>query len=147
MYHILVPHQEPSLHDQSPGRPGPSERLDFPSHAAPWLMPLLRRFEQDRQERVKNPRNHYVFVSQGLARRDGPVSSAFIRTTIQRVSILVVGAICTPNTLRKTTAVYMADRSGPGMLRWMGWDEQQAFAYSWASREIILPDSVMPPKT
>ncbi len=145
MYFILVPKQEPSLGDRSPGRPGPHDRLDFHDHAAPWLKPLLIRFEQDRIERVKNPSNGYVFVSQGRARHDVPVSPAFIATLIRDISSRVLGAVCTPNLLRKTTGIYLADRSGPGTLVWMGWDEQQAFAYSWASREIIRPESAVQP--
>lgn len=30
-----------------------------------------------------------------------------------------------------------ADRAGAGILRWMGWDDQQAFKYAWAPREEI----------
>jgi hypothetical protein len=32
-----------------------------------------------------------------------------------------------------------ADRAGAGVLHWMGWDDQQAFAYTWASREVVQP--------
>ncbi len=32
-----------------------------------------------------------------------------------------------------------ADRVGAGVLRWMGWDDQQAFAYTWAAREMLHP--------
>jgi hypothetical protein len=35
-----------------------------------------------------------------------------------------------------------ADRAGAGILRWMGWDDQQAFAYTWAAREMIQPQQV-----
>ena len=29
--------------------------------------------------------------------------------------------------------------AGAGVLRWMGWDDQQVFAYTWAARELIQP--------
>jgi hypothetical protein len=44
-----------------------------------------------------------------------------------------------PSTLRKTAAVYFADRVGAGILSRLGWDTQQAFAYSWMTREILNP--------
>ena len=43
---------------------------------------------------------------------------------------------------RKTAGVMFADRAGAGILRWMGWDEQQAFAYTWAAREMIHPQEL-----
>lgn len=35
-----------------------------------------------------------------------------------------------------------ADRAGAGVLRWMGRNEQQAFAYTWAAREMIHPQEL-----
>jgi hypothetical protein len=51
----------------------------------------------------------------------------------------MIGMPCNPNTLRKTAAIYMADRVGPGMLSSLGLEAQQAFAYSWHTRELITP--------
>jgi hypothetical protein len=50
-----------------------------------------------------------------------------------------LGVACNPNTLRKTAAIYFADRVGAGVLNQMGWEAQQAFAYTWVTRELLDP--------
>ncbi len=78
-YAILLPRRSGTRGRRSPERP--TTRLDFPVQAAPFLKPLLARFEQQRSEVVKNPKNHYVFVSAGVAgmrRHPGSVSGDFI---------------------------------------------------------------------
>jgi len=47
---------------------------------------------------------------------------------VGQVSQRFLKAACNPDTLRKTTGVIFADRAGAGVLRWMGRDEEQAFA-------------------
>jgi len=138
-YYVIVPKPAPSLGDRSPGRP--DVRLDFPAKAAPWLKPLLERFESQRQQRVRNPRNRYLLIAPSTARHNTPVGKVFVWETVRKASLRVLGAACNPNTLRKTAGVMFADRAGAGVLRWMGWDEQQAFAYTWAAREMIHPQA------
>lgn len=58
---------------------------------------------------------------------------------VRRATRTIVGYPCNPNTLRKTAAVYFADRVGAGILSRLGWDAQQAFAYSWMTREVLNP--------
>ncbi len=53
-YYVIVPKPPPSLGDRSPGRP--DVRLDFPDKAAPWLKPLLERFECQREQTVSHPK-------------------------------------------------------------------------------------------
>lgn len=136
-YYVIVPKPAPSLGDPSPGRP--DTRLDFPAKAASWLKPLLERFEQQRQERVRNPKNRYLLISPGTARHNTPVGKVYVWEIVRSASLRVLGAACNPNTLRKTAGMLFADRAGAGVLRWMGWDDQQAFAYTWAAREMIHP--------
>jgi len=139
-YYLNIPKPVPSLGDRSPGRP--DVRLDFPAHAAPWLKPLLDRFERQRQVMVGNPRNRYLFITPHTRRHNTPVGSYYIWKIVQRASVQVLGAACNPNTLRKTAGVMFADRAGAGTLRWMGWDDQQAFKYTWAPREVIQPQQL-----
>ncbi len=136
-YYAIVPKSDPSLGDCSPGRP--DTRLDFLPKAEPWLKPLLRRFEQWRRTTIKNPANRHLLVSPGQSRHIMPVGYVFVWQVVRRASLRVLGATCTPNTLRKTVGVMFADRAGAGILRWMGWDDQQAFAYTWAERTMIQP--------
>ncbi len=134
---MIVPKPAPSRSDRSPGRP--DIRLDFPAKAAPWLKPPLERFEHQRQQRVKNPKNRYLLITPSTACHDTPGSKMFVWETVRNASLCVLGVACNPNTLRKTAGVMFADRVGAGVLHWMGGDEQQAFAYTWAAREMIHP--------
>jgi hypothetical protein len=136
-YYVNVPKPAPTRGDRSPGRP--DVRLDFPVKAAPWLKPLLLRFERQRQRMVGDAKNRYLFVTPKLARHNTVVSHCFIWKMVQQASLHVLGAACNPNALRKTAGVMFADRAGAGVLHWMGWDDQQAFAYTWASREVVHP--------
>jgi hypothetical protein len=136
-YYVNVPKPAPTRGDRSPGRP--DVRLDFPAKAAPWLKPLLLRFERQRQHMVGDAKNRYLFVTPKLARHNTVVSHFFIWKMVRQASLYVLGAACNPNALRKTSGVMFADRAGAGVLRWMGWDEQQAFAYTWAARELVQP--------
>ncbi len=136
-YYVIMPKPVPSLGDRSPGRP--ESRLDFPAQAASWLKPLLERFEHQRQQRVKNPKNRYLLMTPSTARHDTSVGKWFVWQTVRSASQRVLGVACNPNTLRKTAGVMFADHAGAGILRWMGWNEQQAFAYTWAVREMIHP--------
>ncbi len=139
-YYVIVPKPAPSLGDRSPGRP--DARLDFPTKATPWLRPLLDRYERHRQQLVRNRRNRYLFITFSTAHRNVPVGHVFIWKTVRDASTRLLGAACNPNMLRKTAGVMFADRAGAGVLRWMGWGEQQAFKYAWAPREVIQPQQL-----
>jgi hypothetical protein len=139
-YYVIIPKPEPSLGDRSPGRP--DVRLDFPAKAAPWLKPLLNRFERQRQLMAPNPQNRYLFINSYTRHHNTPVGHDYIWSIIRRASGCILGASCNPNTLRKTAGVMFADRAGAGILRWMGWDDQQAFKYAWAPREVIQPQQL-----
>jgi hypothetical protein len=138
MYYVIVPRPKPSKGNHMPGRP--SLRLDFAGAAEPWLKPLLRRFEQQRIHILQNPKNRYLLVSPGgTRRRNTPVGKVYIWTLVRQASLRVLGTACNPNTLRKTAGIIFADAAGGAILRWMGWQAGQAFAYAWASREVIHP--------
>lgn len=136
-YYVIVPRPAPSLGDRSPGRP--DVRLDFPAKAAPWLKPLLERFELQRQQMVRNPKNRYLFITSATKRHNAPIGHYYLWNIVRRASLRVLDAACNPNTLRKTAGVMFADRAGAGVLHWMGWEDHQAFAYTWAAREMIQP--------
>jgi len=138
-YYLIIPKPEPSLGERSPGRP--DIRLDFPVKAAPWLKPLLSRFERQRQSMAPNPKNRYLFINPKTRQRNAPVSHTQIWSIMHRASGRVLGASCNPNTLRKTAGIMFADRAGADILRWMGWEDQQAFAYAWVPREEVQPRS------
>ena len=81
-----------------------------------------------------------------VLRNNTPVGKVYIWEIVRNASLRVLGAACNPNTLRKTAGMMFADRAGAGILHWMGWDDQQAFAYTWAAREMIQPQELDGPQ-
>lgn len=136
-YYILLPKLEPSRGDRNPGRP--DVRVDFPEKAAPWLKPLLERFEHKRQELSKNRSNKYLLLSTHTARHNIPISSWLVREIVQRASQRVLGAKYNPKYLRITVAMMLVDSTNGGILKWLGWSSQQGFKYMWMQREVIQP--------
>lgn len=136
-YYIIVPRRAPSRGDQSPGRPDTS--LGFPSSATSWLKPLLLRFEQQRKIISEGVRSPYLLLTTKAVHRHTTIGNVFIWDTIRRISRRLFNANCNANTLRKTAGVMFADSGGAGILRWMGWNQEQAFAYSYVAREMIIP--------
>jgi hypothetical protein len=139
-YHIRIPKPEPSLGDHTPGRP--NVQVSFPTEAAQWLKPLLERYERHRQQEVKNPDNHYLLFSFFTGRYNVPVGEFYVYRLVRQASQRVLGKTCNANTLRKTVGLMFTDRSGAGVLRFMGWDSQQAFRYYWAERILVHPQEL-----
>jgi hypothetical protein len=137
--HLTLPRRQPSLGIVHAGR-RPAGQLIFHQAAQAWLQPLLARFDA-RRAAIAGPRcaSRYVFVSSRGRIRDVPVSSVFVWDAVRRATNSIVGYPCNPSTLRKTAAVYFADRVGAGILSRLGWEAQQAFAYSWMTREVLNP--------
>jgi hypothetical protein len=136
---FALPRRQPSLGVVHAGR-RPAGQLTLHDAAEPWLRPLLARFDA-RRRAITGPRctSRYVFVSPRGSIRDLPVSPVVIWDTVRQASLTAVGYPCNPSTLRKTAAVYFADQVGAGILSRMGWEAQQAFAYTWLTREVLNP--------
>ncbi|HEU5227822.1 MAG TPA: hypothetical protein VFV38_41065 [Ktedonobacteraceae bacterium] len=143
-YYIIVPRPLPSRGDRSPGRP--DIRLDFPSAAASWLKPLLLRFEHQRQLIAGASRSSYVLLTPAAVRHNTVVGQIFTWKVVKQASQRLLNGACNPNTLRKTAGIMFADRAGAGVLRWMGWEEHQAFAYAYATREMVHPRPIDAPE-
>jgi predicted RNA-binding Zn-ribbon protein involved in translation (DUF1610 family) len=136
-YYILLPKREPSRGDRTPGRP--DRRVNFPEKAAPWLQPLLERFEHKRQELSKNRNNKYLLLSRHTARHNIPICGAMVRRIVQRASKRELGAKYNPRFLRITMAMMFVDSTNGGILKWLGWSSYQGFKYMWMQREVIQP--------
>lgn len=139
-YHIRIPKPEPSLGDRTSGRP--NVQVSFPTQAAQWLKPLLERYEYHRQQKVKDHNNRYLLFSPITGRHNIPVGRGYVNMLVRQVSQRVLGKVCNANTLRKTVGLMFTDRSGAGVLRFMGWDSQQAFRYYWAERILVHPQEL-----
>lgn len=135
--YFIVPKKEPSCGKHSPGRP--SLKLNIPKNALPWLRPHLESIELIRQLKNTHQNNQYLLVSTSSAHHNKPVGKTFPSQIVRSASFKVNGTICNPNTLRKTVGVMMADIAGGGILRFLGWEDTQAFGYTWIPREIVYP--------
>jgi hypothetical protein len=136
-YYILLPKREPSLGDRTPGRP--DVRVVFPDKAAPWLNPLLERFEHSRQELSKNHSNKYLLLSTRTARHNIPIGAKMVGSIVQRASQQALGAKYNPRYLRITVAMMFVDSTNGGILKWLGWSSQTGFKYMWMQREVVQP--------
>jgi hypothetical protein len=137
---LALPKRQASLGIMHPGRPG--DVIRFHRSAQPWLARLLGRFEHERTAIIgPHGKARYVFASRRGALRDTPVCPVWIWQRIRESTLSITGVACNANTLRKTAAIYIADRVGAGVLSSMGFEAQQAFAYSWVTREVLTPDA------
>lgn len=136
-YCIYVPETRPSLGRKSLRRP--ETRVAFASAARPWLSKLLEQFIRVRESVLRGRRSDYLFVSRDSARHNTPISHVSTWSAVKKGTAELVGVALAPNILRKTTGVLVADKSGSGILRWLGWSSDQAFKYTWAPRELISP--------
>lgn len=133
---LTLPKRQPSLGIMHPERPG--GHIHFHRAAQPWLRPLLARYEVERASMIgARGKSRYVFVTPRGALRDMPVGPVWVWQQVTRSTRRLFGTACNPSTLRKTVAIYFADRVGAGVLNRMGCEAQQAFAYTWITRELL----------
>jgi hypothetical protein len=137
---LTLPKRQASVGIVHPGRAG--GHIRFHHTAQLWLQPLLVRFERRRVAVIGSQgRSRYVFVTARSRIRNVPVSHAWVWDKVMRSTRAIVGYPCNAKMLRKTAAVYFADRVGAGILSRMGWEAQQAFAYTWVTRELLDPSN------
>lgn len=137
-YYIIMPKPLASVGNPNPGRAG--NRVDFQSSAAPWLVPLLERFEEHRRSVVQKHYNEYLFVDPRSVRRNTPVSNRVVRQVIRRASLRIIGADCKPQLLRITAMRLLADFAGGSVLHRFGVQSRRAFNYNLVPMEVVVPE-------
>lgn len=138
-YYVFLPARPPTRHNHRPGRP--EGRVDFPVSAAPWLKPLLQRYERWRTDTLDNPTNRFLLVAPGRARHDNPVCVEFVRRVVKRGSARAGVGECNPKRLRGTAAVSLTDSGVIGVLTALGWSASQGFKFTWHERREVEPRS------
>jgi hypothetical protein len=136
-YYLVLLKPTPSRGQRTPGRC--DNLLSFPTNASIWLKPLLERFLEQRDSRLKGSTNQYLLVTPRHALHQKPVSQKTIQRIVRQASLRVLGVTCYPKVLRFTAGVIFTDRAGVGILSRMGWGDQQAFAYGYAQRQTVHP--------
>ena len=135
--------REASRGKQSSGRSAEILRLE-PSDE-PWLRDLVRRFMQERNQKLRNPKDPYLFVGSHRSLRGGPVRDRYFRGLIERATARVIGRACTVSVLGKCSRLLYSEFGGlEGFrhLRELGLGAQSGSHYAWAKRVRLVPRKV-----
>jgi hypothetical protein len=135
--------RELSRGKQSLGRSG--EILHLEPADEPWLRDLVSRFMRERTQKLRNPKNPYLFVGIGSCPRTGHVGISYLCRLVERATARITGRACTINILGKCSRLLYSEFGGyEGVrhLRELGLEGQQALRYAWAKRVRVIPRQV-----
>lgn len=140
---LELPRRELSRSRQSLGRSGAILRMEPADE--PWLRDLFRRFMRERNQKLRNPNNPYLFIAKGCCPRTGHVGLSYLSRLVERATARITGRICTLNILSKCSKLLYSEfggYEGYRHLRELGLGEYQARAYPWLSRVRVVPKRV-----
>lgn len=132
--------REPSRRGQSLGRSG--EILQMEPRDEPWLRDLVRRFARERNQKLRNANNPYLFVGIGRSLRGGQLDTSYFRLLVERATARITGRVCTVSVLGKCSRLLYSEFGGyEGFrhLRELGLGEYQARRYQWMTRVRMVP--------
>ena len=125
---------------QSPGRTGKTLALE-PSDE-PWLRDLVRRFVRERNQKLRDPKNPYLFIGIYCSPRSGQVSDHHLRLLIQSATARITGRVCNVKTLVKSSRLLYSEFGAYESFRHLqelGLGKYSARAYAWAKRVRVVP--------
>jgi hypothetical protein len=137
---VEFPRRELSRSKQFLGRSGTSLQMEPADE--PWLRDLVSRLMRERNQKLRNPNNPYLFVAIGSSPRTGPVSISHLSRLVERATARITGRICTLNILGKCSRLLYSEfggYEGYRHLRELGLGEGQARRYPWLSRVRVVP--------
>jgi integrase len=133
-------HRELSRSRQSLGRTG--EMLHMEPTDEPWLRDLVKRFIRERNQKLRNPNNPYLFVGCRRSPRSGHVGAEYFRLLVESATARLTGRVCTVNILGKCSRLLYSEFGGYEAfhhLRELGLGETSARTYAWAKRVMVVP--------
>ena len=125
------------------GRTGAILRLEPADE--PWLGDLVRRFMRERNQKLRDPTNPYLFVGTGQSPRGGPVGYRHFSPLIESATARVTGRVCTVDILGKCSRVIYAEFGGHEGFRHLhelGLGAKYALSYAWAKPVRVVPKEV-----
>ena len=125
---------------QSPGRTGKTLVLE-PSDE-PWLRDLVRRFMQERNYKLRDPNNPYLFIGIYCSPRSGSVSSQHLRRLVESATARITGKVCNLRTLKKSSRLLYSEFGAYESFRHLqelGLGKNAARLYAWAKRVRVVP--------
>lgn len=108
----------------------------------PWLRELTARFMRDRSVILRDLNNPYLFVCRYSKHPCQPVGKHYIWRLIQKATARIIGRVCNPNILAKSSRLLYSEFGGyEGWrhLRELGLCETHARRYAWAQRIRVIP--------
>ena len=132
--------RELSRGKQSLGRSGRILKMEPADE--PWLRDLVRRFMRERNQKLRNPNNPYLFVGARRSPRGGPVSYKYFRALVESATARVTGRACTTRILGKCAKLLYSEFGGNEGFRHLaelGVGEQGRRSYAWAKRVRVIP--------
>jgi hypothetical protein len=132
--------RELSRSRQSLGRSG--ELLQMEPKDESWLRDLVRRFMAERDKKLRDPNNPFLFVGTGRSPRGGHVDASYFRLLVESATARITGRVCTVNILAKCSRLLYLEFGGyEGFrhLRELGLEGSQARCYAWAKRVRVVP--------
>lgn len=125
---------------QTRGRTG--EILSLEPRDEPWLRDLVRRFIRERNQKLRDPNNPYLFVGIYCSPRSGHVGDNYLRRLVERATVRIVGRVCNVKTLAKSSRLLYSEfgeYEGLHHLQELGLGKNQARTYAWARRVKVMP--------
>jgi len=107
-----------------------------------WIRDLVARFIHERNQKLRDVTNPYLFVAAKMRGARGPLTYACLRQLVQRATSRVTGRACAIGILSKSSRLLYSEFGGyEGVrhLREMGLCPGQARAYAWAQRIRVIP--------
>jgi hypothetical protein len=132
--------RELSRNRQFVGRTGATLQMEPADE--PWLRDLVGRFMRERNQKLRDPNNPYLFVGTCASSRGGPAGSGYIRSLVESATARITGRVSTVNILSKSSRLLYAEFGGyEGWrhVRELGLGEEQARSYAWAKRVRVVP--------
>lgn len=130
---------------QSPGRTREILRLE-PSDE-PWLRDLVKRFVQERNQKLRDPHNPYLFVAANRTFQREHLSNDYFYRVVESATARITGRVCNISTLTKSCRLLYSEFGGyEGFqhLEDLGLGKHQARTYAWAQRVKVAPKQVEP---
>jgi hypothetical protein len=116
--------------------------FEMQSAEEPWLRELIARFMHDRNLKLRDLSNPYLFVCTYSKLTCRPVSEAYISRLIQKATARITGRVCNPGVLAKSSRLLYSEfgeYEGWRLLRELGLCETHARRYAWAQRIRVIP--------
>jgi hypothetical protein len=97
---------------------------------------------RERNYKLRDPNNPYLFIATYCSPRSGSVSRQHLRRLVERATARITGRVCNVRTLKKSSRLLYSEFGGHESFRHLqelGLGKNQARLYAWAKRVKVVP--------